>query len=225
MLLHEPNYYYGYDFDYQIEQDIEEWYREDEPDLWDDEWPELSIADLEELYREEAEFIEDHPWFGMDCCNIPSGKLESFINEAKSWKHFDTKNGGIDPYDKHKNAHWRGYRSARNKVYRIVESMVAPFCSVKNITDALKSNIDYKHSHVFRRVVSHLLDSIDSQVRGDLDSAFHWEHSETLSQWYAKDNIIWKKSATYNFVTDKEFKIGLTFINGRLEKRFIEVGI
>ena len=198
----EDDYYPEFDFmSEQLERDIEEydrnWFNENEnpDDMWDDEWPEPSIADYEQWDREHKEMLEDHPWLTMDCTTIPQNKLESFINDAKSWKHFDTKNGGSEPYRRTKFSAYRGCRYQGNKVERMIAKLVHTCTSVKTVVDKLKNHVDYKHNKTFRKCANFLI--ADMQA-GETWS--RWESSEYLRHLEIHDNCLWRKDKMFHYL-------------------------
>lgn len=162
-------------------------------DWMEDEWlsEELSAQDYQDLddwYREEREDL----LVGIDLSsNVPWSKVRGFIEDAKGWKSYDTKNGGHNKRepDKKKFAHWHGYKVQSNHVERAIASMVKPCEMVWKIEEKLKSNPKYKHNQTYKKVV-------DREIRDRLRTKpdWWWMRSRVTRHMDVFDGCVWQIS-------------------------------
>lgn len=171
----------------------------------EDEWlsEELSAQDYQDLddwYREEREDL----LVGIDLSsNVPWSKVRGFIEDAKGWKSYDTKNGGRDKREptKKKFAHWHGYKVQHNHVQRTIASMVKPCEMVWKIEAKLKSNPKYKHNRTYKEVV-------DREIHDRLRTAtpdWWWMRGGVTHHMDIFDGCIWQISEMEKYGIPRSF--------------------
>lgn len=156
------------------------WFDDEEDDL---SWPEPDWDEIEREFQEELQF---NPRIGIDCSNIQSGKLESFIEGNNKFKRFDPEFGRNDiteafhwwdEKELHKFACNKGYMNAHKKVHGIIAKYDTYHTSA--IIDKLKSHIEYKKTRQFKNiadgVIEHMLNP-SLQYAWDLDPYAVQEH-------------------------------------------------
>lgn len=172
---------------------------------WDnDDWPEWEptaqeLQDEEDWYRE----VREDQLFDIELSpNVPWSKVRGFIEDAKGWKSYDTKNGGRNKREptKKKFAHWHGYKVQHNHVERTIASMVKPCEMVWKIEAKLKSSPKYKHNRTYKEVV-------DREIRDRLRKApdWWWERSRVTRHMDVFDGCVWQISEMEKYGIPRSF--------------------
>lgn len=175
----------------EIEDRDRSWF---DSDWWDDsgwlddDWPEEPT--MQELQDDDDWYVEmrEDQCFDIDIGNVPWSKIKGFIEDAKGWKSYDTKNGGRNKREptRKKFAHWHGYKVQHNHVKRTIASMVKPCEMVWKIEKKLKSNPKYKHNRTYKTVVDR---EIHDRLRTQPD--WWWNHSPITRKLDKFDGCIW----------------------------------
>ncbi len=176
-----------------------DWWPEEDyyANSWDDDdWPELTpqmLQDEDDWYRE---MREDQLFDIQLSQNVPWSKVRGFIEDAKGWKSYDTKNGGRNKRepDRKKFAHWHGFVVEMNNIERIIASMAKPYATSSDIVKKIKANPKYKHCAIYRAAAGYTISDLQNP------DIWWWNHNKRLRKFDPISGQVWLKSESQKYL-------------------------
>lgn len=176
------------------------------------------LENYDQMDQEEVTF---NPRIEYDCSNIPSGKLERFINGNNTYKRFDKEFASYhvaqayfwyDPL--HLYAEHNGFKNESKKIKRMIEKLSKGGVLIDHLIHKMVNSVQYKKCDIYKSAADLYIEALNDKQ--------DWRWRFMLDEYENVDGVLYRKNEMLKYLGYgyKELKYTM---NGKTFYRYEEL--